>query len=446
LIALTGIACGVAPALAGMRTNPLDALRSGNQNSGQSRGQHSLRSGLVIAELAMATVLLVASGLLLRSFAKMLETNPGFQPQHVLTASLVLPRHDYSSQQKVADFYQQLHAQIETLPGVSDVGFSTNIPIVGANSGRLITPEGYVRSSGEGWLITSNYLVQGDYFRALRIPLIRGRYFNAGDEQSGAPLVTIISQSFADHYFRGKNPVGMHVMVGVLSSPTPWITVVGVVGDIKQAALDQPTVVQMYAPVSQGPAAMGPLAAKTFVMGGAMVLVARTSQNPKAMAVSIEKIVHRLNPLVPVSRVATMEEVVAATESSRRFNTTILTAFATIALLLSLLGIYGVMAYSVTERTREIAIRMALGSTRRAVLLKTLRYAMQLTAVGTIAGVTCALGMTRFLGGLLYGIRPLDFVSIVGAILVLFCCAVSAAWWPARRAASIDPMRALRSE
>ncbi len=446
LIALTGIACGVAPALAGMRTNPLDALRSGNQNSGQSRGQHSLRSGLVIAELAMATVLLVASGLLLRSFAKMLETNPGFQPQHVLTASLVLPRHDYSSQQKVADFYQQLHAQIETLPGVSDVGFSTNIPIVGANSGRLITPEGYVRSSGEGWLITSNYLVQGDYFRALRIPLIRGRYFNAGDEQSGAPLVTIISQSFADHYFRGKNPVGMHVKVGVLSSPTPWITVVGVVGDIKQAALDQPTVVQMYAPVSQGPADMGQLAAKTFVMGGAMVLVARTSQNPKAMAVSIEKIVHRLNPLVPVSRVATMEEVVAATESSRRFNTTILTAFATIALLLSLLGIYGVMAYSVTERTREIAIRMALGSTRRAVLLKTLRYAMQLTAVGTIAGVTCALGMTRFLGGLLYGIRPLDFVSIVGAILVLFCCAVSAAWWPARRAASIDPMRALRSE
>ena len=164
LIALTGIACGVAPALAGMRTNPLDALRSGNQNSGQSRGQHSLRSGLVIAELAMATVLLVASGLLLRSFAKMLETNPGFQPQHVLTASLVLPRHDYSSQQKVADFYQQLHAQIETLPGVSDVGFSTNIPIVGANSGRLITPEGYVRSSGEGWLITSNYLVRGRLF------------------------------------------------------------------------------------------------------------------------------------------------------------------------------------------------------------------------------------------------------------------------------------------
>ncbi|MGA8290718.1 MAG: ABC transporter permease [Acidobacteriaceae bacterium] len=446
LIALTGIACGVAPALAGMKTDLLDALRSGNQNSGQSRSQHTLRNGLVAVEVAMATVLLVASGLLLRSFAKMLETNPGFQPQHVLTALLTLPRHDYSSQEKVAEFYRQLHAQIEALPGVSDMGFSTNIPIVGANSGRLITPQGYVRPAGDGWLITSNYLVEGDYFQTMHIPLIHGRYFDAGDEQSGAPLVTIISQSFADRYFRGKNPISMHVKVGVLSSPTPWITVVGVVGDVKQAALDQPTVVQMYAPISQGPADMGPAAAKTYVMGGAMVLVVRTTQDPKAIAVAVEKIVHQLNPLVPVSRVATMEEVVAATESSRRFNTAILTSFAAIALLLSLLGIYGVMAYSVTERTREIAIRMALGSTRGAVLLKTMRYALQLTAVGTIAGVACALGMTRFLGGLLYGVRPLDFMSIGGAIVVLFCCAGFAAWWPARRAASIDPMQALRAE
>ncbi|HTU49070.1 MAG TPA: ABC transporter permease [Acidobacteriaceae bacterium] len=446
LIALTGIACGMAPGLATMRTDPLDALRSGNQSSGQSRSQHSLRSGLVAAEVAMATILLVASGLLLRSFAKMLETNPGFQPQHVLTALLVLPRHDYSSQEKVADFYRQLHAQINALPGVSDMGFSTNIPIVGANSGRLITPQGYVRPAGDGWLITSNYLVEGDYFQTLHIPLIRGRYFDAGDEQSGAPLVTIISQSFADHYFRGKNPIGRHVKVGVLSSPTPWITVVGVVGDIKQAALDQPTVVQMYAPVSQGPADMGPLAAQTYVMGGAMVVVVRTVQDPKAMAAAVEKVVHRLNPLVPVTRVATMEEVVAATESSRRFNTAILTGFATIALLLSLLGIYGVMAYSVVERTREIAIRMALGSTRLAVLLKTLRYALLLTAVGMVAGVMCSLAMTRFLGGLLYGVRPLDGWSIGGATIVLLSCAVFAAWWPARRAASIDPMRALRSE
>jgi putative ABC transport system permease protein len=258
--------------------------------------------------------------------------------------------------------------------------------------------------------------------------------------------VTIISQSFADQYFRGKDPIGMHVKVGVPSSPTPAITIVGVVGDVKQGALDQPTIVQMYAPVSQGPADMGPVASQTFAMGDGMDLVVRTTQDPKQLAVMVEKIVHQLNPLVPVSQVNTMDEIVAATESSRRFNTAILTTFAAIALLLSLLGIYGVIAYSVTERTREIAIRMALGSTRQAVLLKTLRFALQLAAVGVIAGVTCSLELTRFLGSLLYGVRPLDLESIGGAVMILFICAVFAAWQPAHRAGSVDPMVALRGE
>ena len=200
------------------------------------------------------------------------------------------------------------------------MGFSTNIPIVGANSGRLITPQGYVRPAGDGWLITSNYLVEGDYFQTMHIPLIHGRYFDAGDEQSGAPLVTIISQSFADRYFRGNNPISMHVKVGVLSSPTPWITVVGVGGRCKASCAGSADCCADVCLISQGPADMGPAAAKTYVMGGAMVLVVRTTQYPKAIAVAVEKIVHQLNPLVPVSRVATMEEVVAATESSRRFS------------------------------------------------------------------------------------------------------------------------------
>lgn len=446
LIGLTGVTCGLAPAIASMRTDLLGVLRDGSRSTGTSRSQHSLRSMLVVAEVAMATVLLVAAGLLLRSFAKMLDTNPGFQPQHVLTASLALPRHDYPSQEKVDDFYRQLQMRIEELPGVSDVGFSTNIPIVGANSGRLITPQGYVRASGEGWLITSNYLVQGDYFRTLHIPLIRGRYFDAHDEQEGSPLVTIISQSFADRYFRGKNPIGMHVKVGVRSSPTPAITVIGVVGDVKQGSLDQPTIVQMYAPISQGPVDMGSMAPEMYLMGGGMDLVVRTTQDAKHLAVMVEKIVHQLNPLVPVSRVSTMDEIVAATESSRRFNTAILTAFAAIALLLSLLGIYGVMAYSVTERTREIAIRMALGATRQNVLLRTLRYALKLAAIGVIAGVVSSFGLKHFLSSLLYGVKPLDSVSIAGAIATLFVSAVLAGWLPARRAASVDPMQTLRSE
>ncbi|MHB2007216.1 MAG: ABC transporter permease [Acidobacteriaceae bacterium] len=445
LIGLTGVACGLAPAIASMKTDLLDALRNGSQSTGQSRSQGTLRSTLVVVEVAMATVLLVASGLLLRSLAKMLETDPGFQPQHVLTASLSLPKHDYPTQEKVDDFYRQLQARIEDLPGVTSVGFSTNVPIVGANSGRLITPQGYVRPPGEGWLITSNYSVQGNYFKTMHIPLIKGRYFNADDERSGSPLVTIVSQSFADHYFRGKNPIGMHVKVGVPSSPTPAITVVGVVGDVKQGSLDQPTIVQMYGPISQDLADFGPMAAMAGVVGN-MDLVARTTQDPKELAVMVAKIVHQLDPLVPLVRASTMDEIVAATESPRRFNTAILTAFAAIALLLSLLGIYGVMAYSVAERTRDIAIRMALGATRQAVLLKTLRYALRLAAIGVIAGVTGSLGLTRSLGSLLYGVKPQDSVSIAGAVVVLFACTALAGWLPARRAASVDPMQALRSE
>jgi predicted permease len=175
LITLTGTVCGLGPALAAINTDILDSLRDGSQSSGQGRSQHKLRSTLVTVEVALATLLLVASGLLLRSFARMLETDPGFQPQHVLTASLSLPTHDWPTQQKVDDFYRQLQQNLEALPGVKAVGLSSNIPIVGQNSGRLIAPEGYVASPGEGLLITSNYLVQGNYFQAMHIPLIRGR-------------------------------------------------------------------------------------------------------------------------------------------------------------------------------------------------------------------------------------------------------------------------------
>ncbi len=443
---LTGMLCGLVPALAGMRTDVLESLHDGSQSAGPARSQYRLQSILVTLEMALAMLLLVASGLLLRSFAKMLETDPGFLSQHVLTASLSLPRRDYPTQQKVDEFYAELQKRLEVLPGVQTVGFSTNIPIVGQHSGRLITPEGHVRSSGEGWLIASNYLVQGPYFEALHIPLLRGRYFGAQDDQPGAPLVVIISQSFADTYFHGKDPIGLRLKVGDrFDSPMPAITVVGVVGDIKQGALDQPTVPEMYGPISQAAAALGPMAAMLGVAGD-MDVVIRTADDPTPLLPSLEKIVHQLDPLLVVSDAHTMDEIVAATQSSRRFNTAILTAFAAIALGLSLLGIYGVLAYAVTQRNREIAIRMALGATRGTVLLRTLRYALTLVAIGVMGGLVASVALTRFLKSLLYGVHPLDSASIAAAVLVLLACSVFAAWWPARRAASVDPMHALRTE
>ena len=228
-------------------------------------------------------------------------------------------------------------------------------------------------------------------------------------------------------------------------SAMPAMTVVGVVGDVKQGALDQPTVDQMYEPVSQAAAALGPMAAMLGVAGN-MDVVIRTSEDPSLLAPIVEKVVHQLDPLLVVSQMHTMDEIVAATESSRRFNTIILSAFAAIALLLSLLGIYGVLSYTVAQRTREIAIRMAMGAPRSVVLLRTLRHALGLATAGICVGLIASIGLTDFLKSLLYGVRPLDSATIAGAVVVLLCCCVVAGLWPARRAASIDPMQTLRME
>ena len=293
---------------------------------------------------------------------------------------------------------------------------------------------------------TSNYLTLGDYFEAIRIPLIRGRYLGVSDDQPGAPLVVVISQSLACRYFPGKDPLGLQIKVGPnFASPMPAMTVVGVVGDNKQGARDEATVPQMYEPLAQAAADLGPFAPMMGVVGD-MDLVIRTTGDPASQVNAVSSTVHQLDPLLPVSNVNTMDEIVAATESSRRFNTIILTSFAGIALLLSLLGIYGVMAYSVSERTSEIAIRMALGETRHSVLLKTLRHAFSLTVLGGTIGLAASLGLTRLLSDLLYNVKPLDVSVMISALILLFVCSSLAALMPARRAVYVEPMQALRSE
>jgi putative ABC transport system permease protein len=446
LTGITGLLCGLVPAVQSTRGDVLDSVRDGGRGVGHSRKLSHLRSAMVVLEVGLAMVLLVSSGLLLRSFAKMLEVDPGFESAHVLTASLALPALDYPNQQKADTFFASLQRRLESEPGVKSVGFASNIPIVGQNSGRLIAPEGYVERPGEGMIIVSNYLTLGNYFEAIRIPLIRGRYLGSSDDQPGAPLVTVISQSLAGRYFPGKDPLGLQIKVGPdFASPMPTMTVVGVVGDIKQGARDEATVPQMYEPLSQGAADLGPFASMVGVLGD-MDLVIRTTEDPAGLVNALNGTVHQLDPLLPVANVNTMNEIVAATESSRRFNTVILTSFAGIALLLSLLGIYGVMAYSVSERTSEIAIRMALGATRQSVLLKTLRHAFSLTVLGGTIGLAASLGLTRLLSGLLYNVKPLDVSVMISALILLFICSSLAALIPARRAASVEPIRALRSE
>jgi putative ABC transport system permease protein len=398
-----------------------------------------------MVEVALAMLLLVGSGLLLRSFAKMLETDPGFNAEHVLTASLSLPEHDYPTEERSDAFYRELLGRAKALPGVRAAGFTTGIPATRIPSDRSFVPEGYVPQNGRRWDSVANYFVMGDYFRAMGIRLVEGRWFTAADEEPNAPLVAVVSQTAAKLYWPGKDPVGTRLrMGGNPGSTRPVITVIGVVGDVHQGALDEEVYPQMYEPLEQFQRQFEPAVQAAINVRWDLDLVMRTAGDPVGAAADLERTVHGMDPLLAVTKMQTMGDVVAATEAPRRFNTTVLSAFAGIALALSLLGIYGVLAYSVTERKREIAIRMALGATREDVRRRTLRDALVLGLVGVAAGLVAAAGLTRYLVSLLYGVEPLDAASIAGAVVVLLACSALAGWVPARRAARVEPMEALR--
>jgi predicted permease len=446
LICSTGILCGLVPALAGMNPGLVHTLRDRSMATGYGRHQHRLRALLVVAEAALAMLLLVGSGLLLRSFVRMLNVNPGFQPEGVMTASLALPKEGYRTQEKVDEFLGNLERKIEVMAGVQAVGFSTDIPVIGRNSSRLFAAQDYVPNPIEGFSLAANYLVSGDYFAAFRIPLIKGRYFAATDDLPHAPLVAIISQSFARRYFPGRDPVGMSIKVGPnYNSPMPTIGIVGVVGDVSDNPLDQQQDIEMYEPVSQAAEDLGPYGNIMGVVGSLRV-VARTAGDPRALGALLIRTVHDADPLLAVTEMKTMDEVVAGTQTSRRFSTSVLTAFAAVALLLALLGIYGVQAYSVAECRREIAIRMALGASRGDVQRRVLLQALVLGLSGIAVGLVASAGLTRYLMSLLYDVQALDRRAILGAIVILLSCTLFAGWLPARRAASVDPMRTLRTE
>ncbi|QNI33880.1 ABC transporter permease [Alloacidobacterium dinghuense] len=446
LTGLTGLVCGLAPALASMRTDILDALRDGG-HANVGGLQQRLRNVLVVIETALALLLLVGSGLLLRSFAHMLETDPGFQPQHTLTAHLSLPQNDYSSQEKIDRFYAELLRRLSTLPQVRYTAASSNIPVIGINSDRNFVPEGYTGRNNRTWLSTSNYFIVGAYFSAMRIPLLRGRYLNASDDLADAPVVAVVSESLVRMVWPGKNPIGKRFqMGGNPDSKRPFVTVVGVVGDIRQDALDRDIYPQMYEPLSQLQRQFPPEVAGIVGTRGDMHLVINTAGDPSALANSLQRMVNQLDPLLAVEDIQTMDTVVSSTEAPRRFNTLALSSFAAVALLLALLGIGGVLAYTVSERTREIAIRMALGATRENVLGRILRSALVLAGAGIALGLAASLWLTRFLESLLYGVKPLDPAAFIAAVVVLLFCALLAGWLPARHAASIDPMQTLRAE
>jgi putative ABC transport system permease protein len=446
LALLTGILCGLIPAFAAGRTGVNESLKEGGRTGSSGGGHARLRSVLVIAELAVALVLLTASGLLLRSFEKMRSVNLGIRSDHVLTANYSLPRQQYSTQAAIDAFNSILQTRLEQLPGVKAVGVTTLLPAAGQDIRSTFTPEGYAPPKDAGLNLAWAPEVLGDYFRAEGIPILRGRAFTAADN-GAAPLVVIVNRTLAEYYWPGQDPIGKRLHRGSAEATAlPWLTIVGEIGDVKELAADVPTTNQIYLPVNQIKASAGPFATPSMLVGSGGTIVMRSDLAPDQMAVSLRLVIRSIDPQLPLTQVESMDHVVTEGQAPRRFNTALISGFAAAAVLLALLGIYSVIAFSTALRAREMAIRLALGSQRSSVMRLVLTSGAKLGLAGCGIGALAAAFVTRLLRSLLFEVDPLDPTVLALATVSIFVLALAASMVPARRAASIDPMQALRAE
>ena len=445
LAVLTGLFCGLIPAFAAVRTDVNEALKEGGRTGSAGGGHARLRSALVVAELAVALVMLTASGLLLRSFEKMRSIDLGFHTDHTLTAAYSLPREQYSTQAAIDAFNLTMRTRLEQLPGVQAVGMTSMLPAADVEFRGTFTPEGYVPPKGAGLNLAWIPQVIGNYFQAQSIPIIRGRDFTPADRE-GAPLVVIVNRTLAEHYWPGQDPIGKRLHRGPAEGALPWLTVVGEIGEVKQLAADVPTGEQFYIPSSQLKADAGSFASPGMLSGNAGSIVLRGQLQPEQMAESLLTVVHSIDPQLPLTQVESMDRVVAEGQAPRRFNTALISAFAGAAVLLALLGIYSVIAFSTALRTQEMAIRLALGSQRSSVMRLILVSGAKLGLAGCGIGAIAAVFATRLLRSLLFQVDSLDPIVLVLATVSILLLALAASVIPARRAASVEPMEALRTE
>ncbi|HEY3704825.1 MAG TPA: ABC transporter permease [Terracidiphilus sp.] len=444
LAVITGLACGMIPALAASRTKVNDALKEGGR-TGTAGGHARLRSALVITELAVALVLLSGAGLLLKSFEKLRAVNLGFRTDHMLTAYYSLPHQQYSTQASVDAFNRVLQAKLAQLPGVDAVGLTSNLPASGNTDNSGIVAEGYVPIKGKTLNLSWPSQITGDYFGAAGIPIVRGRSFTQADG-AGTPLVVIVNRTLAERYWPGQDPVGKRIHLGVPEIPLPWMTVVGEIGDIKQTTADSETQAQIYQPAGQFKETLGMFAQQSMLNGDSGSIVLRTGLAPEQMADSLRAVVRSIDPQLPLTQVQSMDRVVSEGQAPRRFNAALISAFAAAALLLALLGIYSVIAFSTAMRTQEMAIRLALGSQRAGLMRLILASGAKLGIVGAGIGAVGAVFAMRLMRALLFEVDPLDPVVLVVAALSILLLALAASYIPARRAAAIEPMQALRTE
>ena len=444
LAIFTGVLCGLAPAFAALRTNMNEALKEGGRTGSIGGGHARLRSVLVVAEIAVALVLLIASGLLLRSFQKMRDIDLGFRAERVLIATYSLPQKQYATQASVDTFNYELLRRLRQLPGAQLAGLVSTLPMAGSNRSGF-TVEGYVQPKGALVNLGNVDQTAGDYFRAMGIPLLRGRLFTP-DDTAKSQLVVIVNKKLAEHYWPGQNPIGKRLRMGTEKLETPWLTVAGEIGDVKLGPPDGDTPEQIYQAVEQGSADYGSFASPTALNGNGMSVALRTAMPPEQMANSLRAVFHALDPQLAISQVQSLEQAVSDTEAPRRFNTTIISAFGIIAVLLAILGIYSVIAFSVALRTQEMAIRMALGSPRSGIRRLVLFSGARLALIGCGIGVAGAMAVSQLLRTLLFQVDPFDPLVLIGAAVAILLLTLAASALPAERAASVDPIHALREE
>ncbi len=428
----TGILFGLAPALQVSHDNIVDALKEGALSTTASRGRHSLRSALVIVEMALALVLLVGSGLLIRSLLRLQEVNPGFDPHNVMTSDVDLPDATYPDPRKV-QFFREMIPQLQMLPGVQSAAAIYPLPMGGEEISTGFQIDGRPLAPSEE-PHTSLRTITPDYFATMRIPILQGRDFSAQDDVASTPVV-IINEALARQFFPDENPIGKHIKPEIASTtPEPLLReIVGVVGNVKFRNLSRDWAPESYVPYAQ-------------ISFGSMALVVRTSQEPHSLAKPIAEAVRSFDKDLPAYAPKTIEEYISGTIAAPRFNTFLLGIFAALAMLLTAVGLYGVISYSVAQRTHEIGIRMALGAQPRDMMQLVVRQGLQLAVVGVSIGLLAAFALTHFLASLLFGVTATDPVSFLAVVALLFAVVVLACYVPARRAMRVDPMVALRYE
>ena len=424
---VTGVLFGLAPALRTMKLNLCDSLKEGGRNIGEGLQRNLTRSVLVVIESAVAVVLLVGAGLLIRSLVHLQNVSPGFDANNVLTMRINLPEEKYASPEKPRSFFEQLETRINGLPGVESVGMISELPLTGQLNDMPYTVEGRPPASRDQGFDDDFRRVNTQYFQAMHIPLLRGRNFTKQEVATSAKVV-VISDLLAKQVFPNEESIGHRLVMGMSGQP---FEIIGVVGDIRHSALESQPAPAMYMPTQEGPSTN---------------LVIRAQGDPANLATAVRREVKAIDPDQPVAAVKTMDEWLTTSVSAPRYRTSLLGLFALVALILASTGIYGVMSYSVAQRTHEIGVRMALGAGRFHVLKLVVRQGMGLVGIGVACGLLGAVALTRVLSSLLFQVTPKDPLTFTAVAVFLTLVALVACYIPARRATKVDPLVALRYE